>query len=1222
MAEAKLQFEILATAKLDELVRLQQQLLASTQRSVQLREAQTSLNNTFRNVAGMTLAFQAFTSLQQVIISLPSAMMQTVQAGVQFNATLESSRLGIASVLVQFDKTGQFANFNDALKASSEAIEVLKKKAVESPASFQSLVQGFQAVAGASASAGLTTNQTIDIVLNASQAIAALGLPTQQLTQEIRALMLGEIDMNAQLAKTLGITKAQVDTQKAQGTLYQFLTEKLKAFAEAGKLAGQTFTGAASNLGDAWQQLTAKVTFEVFESLRLTMLRLTDIIKDPQFAAAFDRSMQIIIEAVQKASAVFLFLMEHTEELILMTKLLLLAFAGYAGLKLPLLFVAIASAIGRTTIALQVQQIAAIATGRASVIALGQVAAGARTTTGLMAALTFSINSARTAILALWASTGIGLVVAALVMAATWAFDFFTNMKAAERAAANVRKETEQLTDSLRKQVTELKSQEEATQFVEENTAKILDLEERRKEAADAVKKELDAQKAILQQQIAAAQALTNAELERRRLAALRMEQLTKEAAAAQKVIEAYANRETNAVKVAQAKAKIEAADESSVRENLAATKATLAVEQARVDAETKRLNLLIAAKEQEEATAPLPGGKEELVALKQSRKEVINDEPLQKALIAYGEAIRFEDTLNKKKVDNLNRALEAIKREGDAVEEHLQLRTINETQAHDLRMANLEKQKAAELAIIDEQIEQAKNIEVPANNDPEKTNDALNAAAAKRIELENQRVKINQAAEDRIRAEANKTALAQIKLDEEAKRNQEQADDAAFVRREANAAKANELQAENIIAEKKNQLRETLPPEQADRAIEDLEKLRELNQAINAEELQDNPEAINALIQKYELEKKITEAKRQQSDIIRAIAAQREVEDSQSALEQSRTANALSEVDNNPALSRSQRLRARVPLLQEQRQQVLGRQKIGQARLEEDSTKGLITSAEIKQRTIELEQYSVKLREIDAQLANSTPSAQFMAPIRQAYQDSIIDAQKLGEVMVQVANSISQNMSNAFTSIIDGTKSASEAFTEMAANIVNSIINMLIQMAVQAAVMAVANFAINSLFAEAATAVWTPAAVAASIASYGAAAGVGQAAALTAINTSSAGFAEGGYTGNGGKDEPAGIVHRGEFVFTKAQTAELGTRYLGNLATQAERGYATGGLVDSPSAMMPPETSSPRRSTSASPVIHNEVVVMDYSRQKMNRYTESRSGRDAQSRNQQRLSV
>ncbi|ATE86100.1 tail tape measure protein [Shigella phage Sd1] len=58
----------------------------------------------------------------------------------------------------------------------------------------------------------------------------------------------------------------------------------------------------------------------------------------------------------------------------------------------------------------------------------------------------------------------------------------------------------------------------------------------------------------------------------------------------------------------------------------------------------------------------------------------------------------------------------------------------------------------------------------------------------------------------------------------------------------------------------------------------------------------------------------------------------------------------------------------------------------------------------------------------------------------------------------------------------------------------------------------------------------------------------------------SSIGFASGGYTGNGGKYEPAGTVHRGEFVFTKEATSRIGVDNLYKLM----RGYANGGIVGS----------------------------------------------------------
>lgn len=54
------------------------------------------------------------------------------------------------------------------------------------------------------------------------------------------------------------------------------------------------------------------------------------------------------------------------------------------------------------------------------------------------------------------------------------------------------------------------------------------------------------------------------------------------------------------------------------------------------------------------------------------------------------------------------------------------------------------------------------------------------------------------------------------------------------------------------------------------------------------------------------------------------------------------------------------------------------------------------------------------------------------------------------------------------------------------------------------------------------------------------------------------ASFAVGGYTGDGGKYDPAGVVHKGEFVFTKEATQRIGAKNLYRLM----RGYANGGQV------------------------------------------------------------
>lgn len=78
-------------------------------------------------------------------------------------------------------------------------------------------------------------------------------------------------------------------------------------------------------------------------------------------------------------------------------------------------------------------------------------------------------------------------------------------------------------------------------------------------------------------------------------------------------------------------------------------------------------------------------------------------------------------------------------------------------------------------------------------------------------------------------------------------------------------------------------------------------------------------------------------------------------------------------------------------------------------------------------------------------------------------------------------------------------------------------------------------------------------------------------------------GFADGGYTGNGGKHQPAGIVHRGEFVMSKAATSRIGVGNLDAMHRGALKGFADGGYVGASPAIVRPDM--PAANSNAAPV-------------------------------------
>lgn len=186
-------------------------------------------------------------------------------------------------------------------------------------------------------------------------------------------------------------------------------------------------------------------------------------------------------------------------------------------------------------------------------------------------------------------------------------------------------------------------------------------------------------------------------------------------------------------------------------------------------------------------------------------------------------------------------------------------------------------------------------------------------------------------------------------------------------------------------------------------------------------------------------------------------------------------------------------------------------------------------------------------------------------------------------ELAMSVLEDFSRQWGDAFESMIFDSESLGDAVGNMAVDMARSIINSLGQMAAQwvtyhAVQAALGKKSEGAAVAGAVTAgtsiasAYAPAAAAASLASFGANAvpamtGITSTYALTQAMSAMPGFREGGYTGGGGVNDVAGVVHGKEYVFDAAATARIGVGNLESLRKgrgQESRGStpATGGTV------------------------------------------------------------
>jgi len=200
----------------------------------------------------------------------------TVGSGIALNSQFEQMKLGIAS-LIAVNSSNVTAmghsittvqKFQMAQAQAAESVELLRKANIQTPATLAQITEGYQAALGPSLRLGLSTKQTVEYVKLMTMAAAAMGAPMNQIAQESRALLSGEIDMNAQVARNLQITNEQIKMHTQQGDLYEFLTKKLGDFAAGGEEMSKSWEGISSNIIDSIEGIQKKATEGIFENLK------------------------------------------------------------------------------------------------------------------------------------------------------------------------------------------------------------------------------------------------------------------------------------------------------------------------------------------------------------------------------------------------------------------------------------------------------------------------------------------------------------------------------------------------------------------------------------------------------------------------------------------------------------------------------------------------------------------------------------------------------------------------------------------------------------------------------------------------------------------------------------------------------------------------------------------------------------------------------------------
>lgn len=319
------------------------------------------------------------------------------------------------------------------------------------------------------------------------------------------------------------------------------------------------------------------------------------------------------------------------------------------------------------------------------------------------------------------------------------------------------------------------------------------------------------------------------------------------------------------------------------------------------------------------------------------------------------------------------------------------------------------------------------------------------------------------------------------------------------------------------------------------------------------------------------------------QLDLLKLSQPEREVAQQMQQIENQLRSQGLTLIDRETGAltANAEALRKRLELTQRQTQvqqaydqiyaQTAGSQQQNTASVEATNrayANGIITS---EQYGIRLNQLGVEAANLRLKMGEALDGDAMLAAFGKVVEGYSGLTSELSGAFGDMFVSLTDGFANAIAGAIMGTESLGDALRNVATQAVEQLIASLIKIGIQYAINAAigqslgaAGVAASIAMGTSTAAAWAPAAAMVSLATLGANAAPASAGILStnavSMGAAMAGFEKGGYTGNMGTKDVAGVVHGQEFVFDAASTARIGVDNLEAMRSGRAGGVQIGG--------------------------------------------------------------
>lgn len=240
-------------------------LIKAQQNLSNLNKAASSTSIIFNGIAtqaaGVTAALTG-------MYTAGGAIGELIKAPYEFAKGMETNQIGISGILQSMTELdGKTLEWNAAMRISNGILKDLNDAALKTAATSEDLIEAFRALLGPGLEAGMTIEQLKEFTTVGVNAVKSIGLPRNQIVQELRDMVQGGIrPQSSTLATSLGLTDADIKEAKnsAEG-LYTFLMKRMEGFKRASLETPKTMAGLMDQIKEGYTRTAAIGTEPLYE---------------------------------------------------------------------------------------------------------------------------------------------------------------------------------------------------------------------------------------------------------------------------------------------------------------------------------------------------------------------------------------------------------------------------------------------------------------------------------------------------------------------------------------------------------------------------------------------------------------------------------------------------------------------------------------------------------------------------------------------------------------------------------------------------------------------------------------------------------------------------------------------------------------------------------------------------------------------------------------------